>query len=53
VRLCRHAWRSLSAGLDAEAERAARRLRATTVHAKGAHHALYVALLRDTRDTSR
>lgn len=36
-----------------DAERAARRLRATTTRAKGAHHALYVALLRDSRDTSR
>ena len=36
-----------------EAERAARRLRATTARARGARHALYVALLRDTRDTGR
>ena len=35
------------------AERAARRLRATTTGAKGAHHALYVALLKDARGMGR
>jgi hypothetical protein len=32
-----------------QAEGAAQRLRATTAGAKGAHHALYVALLKDSR----
>lgn len=36
-----------------EAERAARRLRATTTGARGAHHALYVALLKDARGMGR
>jgi len=36
-----------------EAERAARQLRATTSGTRGAHHALYVALLRDTRRLDR
>jgi hypothetical protein len=36
-----------------KAERAARQLRATTAHAKGAHHALYVVLLKDTRGMGR
>ena len=36
-----------------EAERAARELRATTVGARGAHHALYVVLLKDTRRVAR
>jgi len=37
-----------------KAERAARRLRATTTGTRGAHHALYVVLLKDTRaGTSR
>ena len=35
------------------AQRAARRLRATTAGAKGAHHALYVALLKDSRVDGR
>ena len=35
------------------AQRAARRLRATTVGTKGAHHALYVALLKDDRSAGR
>jgi glycine/D-amino acid oxidase-like deaminating enzyme len=34
------------------AERAARQLRATTTGTRGARHALYVALLNDTRRTS-
>jgi hypothetical protein len=37
----------------AKAERAALRLRATTKDARSAHHALYVALLRDTRGPER
>jgi hypothetical protein len=37
----------------AEAERAARRLRATTAGTKGAHHALYVVLLKDTRRSAQ
>jgi len=36
-----------------KAERAARRLRATTKDTKGAHHALYVVLLKDTRRAAR
>jgi len=36
-----------------EAERAARRLRATTQGAKRAGHALYVVLLKDTRTVGR
>jgi len=36
-----------------EAERAARQLRATTTGARGAHHALYVILLKDTRRVGR
>src|SRR5689334_3030949 len=36
-----------------KAERAALRLRATTHGARGAHHALYVALLKDTRQAGR
>jgi hypothetical protein len=35
------------------AEQAARRLRATTAGAKGAHHALYVVLLNDTSRAAR
>ena len=35
------------------AERAARQLRATTLRARGAHHALYVVLLKDTRQLDR
>jgi len=35
------------------AERAARQLRATTKGARGAHHALYVALLKDARGVGR
>jgi hypothetical protein len=36
-----------------QAERAARQLRATTKDAKGAHHALYVVLPKDTRRMAR
>ena len=36
-----------------KAERAARSLRATTCGARGAHHALYVVLLRDRRSAGR
>jgi hypothetical protein len=36
-----------------EALRAARRLRATTAGTRGAHHALYVALLNDSRGAGR
>ena len=36
-----------------DAERAARRIRATTFGAKRARHALYVALLHDTRTVGR
>lgn len=36
-----------------KAERAALRLKATTRGARGAHHALYVALLRDSRRAIR
>jgi len=36
-----------------KAERAAQQLRATTSGAKGAHHALYVVLLTDTRHPGR
>ena len=35
------------------AERAARQLRATTTRNKGANHALYVVLLKDTRSLDR
>ncbi|WP_162917680.1 hypothetical protein [Dongia deserti] len=35
------------------AECAARQLRATTARTKGAHHALYVVLLKDTRRVGR
>ena len=36
-----------------EAHRAAHQLRATTAKARGAHHALYVALLKDSRRAGR
>jgi len=36
-----------------KAERAARQLRATTLGAKGAQHALYVVLLKDSRQADR
>ena len=36
-----------------KAERAARQLRATTAGTRGAHHALYVVLLKDTRRVGR
>ena len=37
----------------AKADRAARQLRATTAGTGGAHHALYVVLLKDTRRAGR